>query len=114
MFIVYQLALQDGKHYFGSTKKWRKQLRMEEHYAGVGSKWTRQYPPLEDGVVEIWEFPTRDEAYEFENQKTEEWLHLHGIDSARGGKSNYGSTGQYNWWVRKHLRYLVPKEYKWL
>ena len=112
MFIVYQLRLEGGKHYFGSTPFYRKQRRLDEHRDGGGAKWTARYPPLEpDPVVQTWHFATRKEAETFENEKTEEFLNRFGIDSTRGGLQNYGSEGGYRWWVRKHLRHLVPVDY---
>ena len=111
-FIVYQLKLVEDKHYFGTTAFWRKDKRMEEHYQGVGAKWTSRFAPVDDPVVEVWHFNTRDEAYAFENVKCEEFLNKYGIDSTRGGLQNYGNVGNYKWWCRPHLRHLCPSEYK--
>ena len=113
MYIVYQLKLTNNKHYFGHTPLWRKEARLEEHKKGVGAKWTARFPPVDKPVVQTWQFKTRKDANLFENQKCEEFLKRYGIDSCRGGKQNYGDVGGYRWWVRNHLRYLVPKEYKY-
>ena len=114
MFIVYELKLSGGKRYFGTTPKWRKDTRLAEHHAGTGSMWTQLYPPVKnDTVAGTWEVPTREEAYKFENELTEDYLRANGIDSARGGLCNFREPGSYKFWVRKHLRYLVPNEYKW-
>lgn len=106
MYVVYLLLLQNSKYYVGMTKKWRLAMREEEHREGRGSKWTRRYRPIK--LLEVWEFEDKKLAHEFEIQKTEEYLHLHGIDSTRGGLCNYGQEGGYNFWVRKHLRHLIP------
>ena len=112
-FIVYQLKLVEDKHYFGHTPTWRKQIRLNEHIRGTGSKWTRRFPPIgENPVVNTWGFDTRKEADFFENQKCEDFLNMYGIDSTRGGKQNYGDVGNYDWWVRSHLRHLIPSTYK--
>ena len=111
-FIVYTLRLVDGKFYVGSTPLWRKAIRLDEHMSGFGAKWTSRYPPLLDNpLIETWEFNSRKEAETFENQKCEEMLEMYGIDSTRGGLQNYGREGNYRWWVRKHLRHLVPADY---
>ena len=113
-YIVYQLKLTHNKHYFGHTPIWRKQIRLDEHKRGGGAKWTTRFPPVENPVVDTWTFNTRKEANFFENQKCEEYLKKYGIDSTRGGKQNYGDVGKnYEWWVRKHLWFLVPTDYKY-
>jgi predicted GIY-YIG superfamily endonuclease len=113
MFIVYQLQLVSDKTYFGTTPAWRKEERLDEHHRGVGSKWTARFPPIPDPVVKTWNFATRDEAYAFENTKCEEWMEIHGINSCRGGLQNYGQEGPpYNFWVRPHLRHLIPIDTK--
>jgi predicted GIY-YIG superfamily endonuclease len=106
IYVVYLLLLKNNKYYVGMTPYWRLEIREKEHFAGRGSKWTRRYPPIE--LLEVWEFPNKDTAHKFEIKKTEEYLHLHGIDSCRGGVCNYGREGGYNYWVRPHLRYLIP------
>jgi len=112
MFVVYQLRLEAGKHYFGSTPYFRKERRLGEHRDGGGAKWTARFPPLEpDPVVRLWHFAKRKDAEEFENEKCEEFLNRFGIDSTRGGRQNYGAEGGYRWWVRRHLRHLVPADY---
>ena len=110
MFIVYQLQLVCNKTYFGTTPFWRKEERLDEHHRGVGSKWTKRFPPIPNPVMNIWEgFQTRDEAYAFENQMCEEWMEVHGINSCRGGLQNYGQEGPpYHFWVRPHLKHLIP------
>ena len=116
VFTVYQLALENNKHYFGTTPTWRKETRLSEHRDGGGSKWTALYPPVEHNpVVRTWTFGygKKKEAYAFENQKVEEFLNLYGIDSCRGGVNNYGKPGGYRWWVRTRLRHLVPADYDW-
>ena len=116
VFTVYQLKLVGGKHYFGTTPTWRKQTRLDEHRGGGGAKWTTLFPPVEDNpVVQTWRFGygQKKEAYAFENEKCEEFLNMFGIDSTRGGLQNYGKPGGYRWWVRGHLRHLVPAEYDW-
>ena len=113
MYLVYQLKLVKDKHYFGTTWWERKKERMEEHYEGRGSKWTRRFPPVKDGVVNQWLIHDRKKAYAFENAKCEQFLERHGIDSTRGGLQNYGNTGNYHFWVRKHLRHLCPADYDW-
>ena len=111
MFIVYQLRLEDNRHYFGTTPAWRKETRMDEHRRGVGAQWTKLFPPVADPVVNTWEFKTRKQAYAYENDKCEEFLNLYGIDSTRGGKQNFREPGHYRYWVRKHLWHLVPENY---
>ena len=106
IYVVYLLRLQMNKYYVGMTKKWRVDIREQEHMQGRGSKWTRRYSPIE--MLEVWEFQTKEEAHAFEIMKTEEYLNLHGIDSTRGGLCNYGQEGGYSFWVRPHLRHLIP------
>ena len=110
MFIVYQLQLVCNKTYFGTTPGWRKEERLREHRRGQGSLWTRRFPPVPDPVMNIWDgFETREEAYEFENTKTEEWMEIHGLNSCRGGLQNYGQEGPpWHFWVRPHLQHLIP------
>ena len=110
MFIVYQLQLVCNKTYFGTTPGWRKEERLREHRRGTGALWTRRFPPVPDPVMNSWEgFETREEAYEFENIKTEEWMEIHGINSCRGGLQNYGQEGPpWHFWVRPHLQHLIP------
>lgn len=105
-YTVYVLRLQKGKFYVGLTPSWRLSLRESEHTHGVGAKWTTRYPPIE--LMDTWEFNTKREGGLFEIKKTEEYLHLHGIDSTRGGLCNYGKEGGYKYWVRRHLRHLIP------
>ena len=114
MFIVYQLALVNYKHYFGTTPAWRKYIRMQEHISGAGSKWTRRFPPLPmcDSVIRTWDFKTRDEAYAFEDKKCCEFLNRYGIDSTRGGLQNADLGVPYKYWVRPHLQHLVPYNVK--
>ena len=114
MYVVYQLKLVQEKAYFGTTPSWRKQTRLLEHRDGGGAKWTARFPPVEhDPIVQTWNFPTRDEAYRFEEQVVKDYLMVHGIDSARGGMCNFGDVGGYRMWVPKGLRNLVPLEYNW-
>ena len=110
MFIVYQLQLVCNKTYFGTTPGWRKEERLREHRRGTGALWTRRFPPVPDPVMNSWEgFETREEAYEFENTKTEEWMEIHGLNSCRGGLQNYGQEGPpWHFWVRPHLQHLIP------
>ena len=110
MFIVYQLQLVCNKTYFGTTPGWRKEERLREHRRGTGALWTRRFPPVPDPVMNIWDgFETREEAYEFENTKTEEWMEIHGLNSCRGGLQNYGQEGPpWHFWVRPHLQHLIP------
>ena len=105
-YTVYLLRLQKQKYYVGMTPSWRLAIREQEHKDGWGAKWTSRFPPIE--LLESWEFDTREEAHVFEIQKTEEFLHRHGIDSTRGGLCNYGKEGGYEFWVRRHLRHLIP------
>lgn len=105
-YAVYLLKLEQDKLYVGMTPAWRVQIREQEHRDGWGSKWTSRYPPVE--LLETWFFDSKAEAHAFEIQKTEELLHLHGIDSTRGGLCNYGKEGGYHLWVRRHLRHLIP------
>ena len=106
LYTVYLMRLQNEKFYVGLTPSWRLKLREAEHARGSGAKWTGRYPPIE--IIETWEFENKQEAELFEIQKTEEYLHLHGIDSTRGGLCNYGKEGGYKYWVRPHLRHLIP------
>ena len=109
MFCVYQLRLENNRHYFGTTKSHRKETRLEEHRAGRGSKWTRRFPPvLLYPVVQCWYFETRRLAYAFEDQMCCEFLNLYGIDSTRGGLQNADLGCPYDCWVRPHLQPLVP------
>ena len=109
VFCVYQLKLAQKKHYFGTTPVWRKQKRLDEHYEGVASKWTRRFPPVaENPMVACWYFGTRKIAYDFEDVKCCEFLNKHGIDSTRGGLQNADLGVPYKYWVRKHLRHLLP------
>ena len=106
------MKLVEGKFYVGSTPLWRKETRLAEHRRGCGAKWTTRYPPvLDDPIIETWVFSDRKAAEAFENEKCEEMLELYGIDSTRGGLQNYGQEGGYRWWVRLHLRHLVPSDY---
>ena len=99
-------TLQDEKFYIGMTPSWRLSRREREHRDGSGSLWTRRYPPLQ--TLETWEFDSKAEAHKFEISKTEEYLHKYGIDSTRGGLCNYGREGGYQYWVRPHLKHLIP------
>ena len=105
-YTVYLLRLEMRKFYVGLTPTWRLSIREQEHRDGTGSKWTNRFPPLE--LLKTWVFETKKEAEAFEISKTEEYLHLHGIDSTRGGVCNYGQEGGYHFWVRRHLRHLIP------
>ena len=105
-FTVYLLELAKKKKYVGLTPTWRLKQREAEHYEGVGAKWTKRFPPKK--LVQTWVFPTKKEASAFEILKTEELLHLHGIDSTRGGVCNYGQEGGYAFWVRPPLAHLIP------
>ena len=106
IYVVYLLQLIQNKYYVGVTPKHRLEVREKEHQQGGGSKWTTRYPPIQ--LIDTWEFPTKKQAERFENEKTEEYLHLYGIDSTRGGKCNYGQEGNYHFWVRPHLQHLIP------
>ena len=100
------MKCEQEKYYCGSTPRWRLQVREDEHRNGVGSKWTARFPPIK--IIQVWEFDSKQEARSFEDKKTEEMLNTHGIDSCRGGLCNYGNVGGYRWWVRPHLRHLIP------
>jgi len=106
MYTVYLMRLEQQKYYVGCTPSWRLFLREREHKQGGGARWTTRYKPIE--ILETWEFSTKAEAEIFEIEKTEEYLHLHGIDSTRGGLCNYGKEGGYRYWVRPHLKHLIP------
>ena len=110
MFIVYQLQLVSNKTYFGSTPAWREETRLGEHRDGVGALWTARFPPVPNPVMHIWKgFKTRKLAEKFENEKCEQWMEIHGLNSCRGGLQNYGKEGPpWNFWVRPHLKHLIP------
>ena len=108
MFIVYQLSLKDNRHYFGTTPSYRKDERLREHRIGVGAKWTKRFKPIDNPVIQTWDFKTRDEAYAFEDIKCCEFLNKYGINSTRGGLQNADLGVPYKYWVRPHLKHLVP------
>ena len=110
-YTVYLLKLVQDKWYVGTTPKWRKDIRYDEHTRGIGSQWTSRYPPI--NVVDTWDYDSKKEAYQAEDDKCCEYLNRFGIDSCRGGLQNFRCPGYYRYWVRKHLRHLVPADYDW-
>lgn len=53
---LYQLALEDGCWYVGTTTCLKR--RMGEHAAGEGAEWTKLHKPLQPVQYEWWKIPS--------------------------------------------------------
>ncbi|POY34657.1 hypothetical protein C3K47_19100 [Solitalea longa] len=94
--IIYVLALEDGCFYIGQTQKSSFERRMKEHFdlerKSRKSVWVQEHKAVK--VLETSEFKgTVPEGEILENEKTLQYMRIHGIDKVRGG---YYCVANYN------------------